>query len=378
MQFTVLPLQLKAAFKAMGTVLLKNPSLPVLGNILVKPLSSTSLSFTASDGDNTVTVPLPVEDASDIQPFMLPAYNLGQFIANLGEWPVTFEVDGSELCVSDVFGEFHFVVDTDVSAYPAVPSVGADAAYSIPAAMLIDAAGVALRFVGADDLRPQMCGVCFSFRSGQGLVIAASDSKRLFCDTISGVDVADDASVIVPKTVINAVTSLLSVSEGSNVAVSFSDKVISFCQDGIQIVGRLIDGKYPRFEAIIPKNNNRVAIVSRQLLISGIKRAAIAANIATGQIKMAFDGSSALQISAHDVDYATSSSVRIDTMSQVSLDGGLALGIKGSYILDVLSTLKASDKVAIMMSDPTRAILIKSDVESQRVALVMPMQLVGY
>lgn len=378
MRFTVLPLQLKSAFKAMGSVLLKNPSMPVLANILVKPLSDTSLSFTASDGDNTVSVPLAIEDAADVQPFLLPAHNLGQFIANLGEWPVTFEVDGSELCVSDFFGEFRFVIDLDVSAFPVVSSVGTDDAYVIPACPLIDAASIALRFVGDDSLRPQMCGVCFSFRKGIGLVLAASDSKRLFSDTISDVSVDADESVIVPKTVINAVASLLTVTDGATVLVSFSDKVITFRQDDIIIVGRLIDGKYPRFDAIIPKNNNRIAIVSRQLLISGVKRAAIAANIATGQIKMSFDGLSSIQISARDIDYSTSSSVRIDTISQTSLEGGLALGIKGAYLLDVLSTLRSSDQVTIMMSDPTRAVLVKPSADSQRIALVMPMQLVNY
>lgn len=378
MKFTVLPLHLKAAYKAMGSVLLKNPTLPVLSNILVKPLSDTQLSFVASDGDNTVSVPLDVEDASGVEPFLLPSYNLGQFIANLGEWPVTFETDKKELCVSDVFGEFKFVIETDASAFPQMPEVTGLDAYPVPAASLIDTASVALHFVGNDDWRPQMNGVCFSFRKGQGLVIAASDSKRLFCDTVPGVTVSSDASVIVPKTVINAVTSLISAAGDAQVVVSFSDKIIRFQQDNIVIVGRLIEGKYPRFDAIIPKNNNRVAVLSRSMVISAVKRAVIAANATTGQIKLNFDGASSLQISARDLDFSTSASVRISTDSQVNLDGGLALGMRGSYLLDILSTLRSSDQVTVMMSDAVRAVLVKPSADSSRTMLIMPMQLVDF
>lgn len=378
MKFTVLPLHLKAAFKAMGSVLLKNPGMPVLSNILVKPLSETQLTFTASDGDNTVSVPVEVEDAVDVSPFLLPSYNLGQFIANLGEWPVTFETVKNELCVSDVFGEFKFIIETDASAFPQMPEVTGDAAYPVPAAALIDAASVALHFVGNDDLRPQMSGVCFSFRKGQGLVVAASDSKRLFCDVVPGIAVDADSSVIVPKTVIKALASLVSAADDAQVVVSFSDKIIRFQQDDVVIVGRLIDGRYPRFEAIIPKNNDRVAVISRATLVSAVNRASIAADAATGQIKLDFDGAGSLQISARDVSFSTSSSVRISTESQTNLDGGLALGLRGSYLLDILSTLKSSDKVSVMMSDAVRAVLVKPSADSSRTMLVMPMQLTSF
>lgn len=377
MKFTVLPTTLKAAVAAISPALSTKNTMPVLDNILLAPSDDGQhIALTASNGDFTIVTQMEIMEPQELVSALIPAKNIREFIARaLGAFPVDFSYNAAngEWSLTDDFGEVRFVSDVDVKAYPVGDYAVSDAQFSItvPAAPIVDAMTAAKGFVANDDLRPVMNGVYLDF-TANGLHVVASDSKSLFRDTLADVTPATPASVIVPSRMVASVKSLFATSADAQLAIAFNDKNVCFSQGSTILRGRLIEGKFPRYEAVIPKNNNAIADVEVSRLNAAVNRASISANSTTNQICLAFDGATTLTISAQDVDFSTSSKATIATTSQQNLRD-FKIGVRANILCSCLSIFKASN-VLLTFSDPARAIVIKAET-SGRIALMMPMQL---
>lgn len=377
MKFTVLPTTLKAAVAAISPALSTKNTMPVLDNILLAPSDDGQhIALTASNGDFTIVTQMEIMEPQELVSALIPAKNIREFIARaLGAFPVDFSYNAAngEWSLTDDFGEVRFVSDVDVKAYPVGDYAVSDAQFSItvPAAPIVDAMTAAKGFVANDDLRPVMNGVYLDF-TANGLHVVASDSKSLFRDTLADVTPATPASVIVPSRMVASVKSLFATSADAQLAIAFNDKNVCFSQGSTILRGRLIEGKFPRYEAVIPKNNNAIADVDVSRLNAAVNRASISANSTTNQICLAFDGATTLTISAQDVDFSTSSKATIATTSQQNLRD-FKIGVRANILCSCLSIFKASN-VLLTFSDPARAIVIKAET-SGRIALMMPMQL---
>lgn len=375
MKFTVQPSDLKAAFAAVKSVVPGKPSMPVLENVLLLPVGEGEVSLTATDIDNTIVVKMRVEDAEAVVPFLIPAARLGDFIGNaMGEWPVMVETDDDEIVFSDGFGDFRFFGSANTKEFPLTSQISTEkgTAVQVDAAALLDVVSAASRFTGKDELRPVMSGVCLDFRA-DGLHVAASDSKVLFADVIHGVSVDTEKVIIVNTSVVTALVSH-GVASGM-LDVSFDGRQVCFRQDGILIQGRLIDGKYPRFESVIPKNNNRTAVIGRQALSAAVKRVSISANKTTNQVRMRFSGTTSLTLEASDIDFSLHSQFTMQGVPQENFPGEHLTAVRAGFLLSVLASFpKDVTEIVMLLGDPTRAMLIKSSVDSERICLVMPMQ----
>lgn len=377
MKFTVLPNVLKAAVAAITPALSNKNAMPILDNILLTPSDDAQhIALTASSSDFTIVTQMEVMEPQELVPALIPAKNIREFISRaLGAFPVDFSYNAAngEWSLTDDFGEVRFISDVDVKAYPVGDYAVSDAQFSItvPAAPIVDAMTAAKGFVANDDLRPVMNGVYLDF-AANGLHVVASDSKSLFRDTLSDVTPATPASVIVPSRMLASVKSLFATSADAQLTIAFNAKNVCFSQGSTYLRGRLIEGKFPRYEAVIPKNNNAIADVDVSRLNAAVNRASISANSATNQICLAFDGATTLTISAQDVDFSTSSKATIATTSQQNLRD-FKIGVRANILCSCLSIFKASN-VLLTFSDPARAIVIKAET-SGRIALMMPMQL---
>lgn len=377
MKFTVLPTTLKAAVAAITPALSTKNTMPVLDNILLAPSDDGQhIALTASNGDFTIVTQMEIMEPQELVSALIPAKNIREFIARaLGAFPVDFSYNAAngEWSLTDDFGEVRFISDVDVKAYPVGDYAVSDAQFSItvPAAPIVDAMTAAKGFVANDDLRPVMNGVYLDF-TANGLHVVASDSKSLFRDTLADVTPATPASVIVPSRMVASVKSLFATSADAQLTIAFNAKNVCFSQGSTILRGRLIEGKFPRYEAVIPKNNNAIADVEVSRLNAAVNRASISANSTTNQICLAFDGATTLTISAQDVDFSTSSKATIATTSQQNLRD-FKIGVRANILCSCLSIFKASN-VLLTFSDPARAIVIKAET-SGRIALMMPMQL---
>lgn len=377
MKFTVQPSDLKTAFQAVKGVVQSKPAMPVLENILLRPDGDSAVTLTATDQETTITARMVVDEAVGLAPFLIPAQRLSDFIGNaMGEWPVMLDTDGDEIILGDGFGDFRFFGNSVVKDFPVTPDIKEEEGMTIPmdASRLVESASAAVRFTGNDSLRPIMSGVCLDFRT-DGLRVCASDSKILYRDILRDVASERNAVVVVNRKVIEAMTAHCSLSEP--VEVSFDTRSVRIRQSEIQIVGRLVDGRFPNFDAVIPKNNNREVVLNRSVLSAAVKRVSISANKSTNQIRLRFNGGSRLTLEASDIDFSLQSKFSVDTVSQKNLEGEHLTAVRASLFLSILSTFaKDVTEIVMLMGEPNRAMLVKSSADSERVCLIMPMQVV--
>lgn len=373
MKFTVQPGDLKSAFAAVKMALSSKNSMPVLDNIKIEPTESeTTIKLTASDGDNTIVASMAVEDTEGLCPALVPAEFLGAFVSGaLNEWPVTFDfADNGRLTVSDLVGEFEVICPGNVEEYPLMPSVADASVLTLSASAFLDSSTLAIGYTGNDTLRPIMAGVNYDI-SGDELRVGASDTKRLFYDVIRGVGSQENVSFTMPKKSVQSIVTLFGGSD--EIKISVNQKMCGVERDGMQIMCRLLEGKFPRILSVIPKNKDRVAMVDRGKLSAAIRRVLIASDPATQQIIITYDGVRSMKIETESADIGRAAQVNCDTVSQTNIDNGMKISFRGNFLLDVLASLKGSQNVAIMMSEPSRASLIKSKPEDERLMLLMPM-----
>ena len=138
----------------------------------------------------------------------------------------------------------------------------------------------------------------------------------------------------------------------------------------IVLVCRLIDGKYPNYEAVIPKENPNVLTIDRLQLLSSIKRVSIFSNKTTHQIKLKLAGSE-LALSAEDIDFANEANERL-TCNYAGED--MEIGFNSRFLMEMLNNIDSME-VRLEMSESSRAgLLIPSDLQENEdiLMLVMP------
>ena len=142
---------------------------------------------------------------------------------------------------------------------------------------------------GNDDLRPVMSGVFFQF-STEGITFVATDAHKLVKYSREDVSASQAAEFIMPKKPLNLLKGILAGSE-TDVLIEYNDSNAKFTFEDTQLICRLIDGKYPNYEAVIPKENPNKLIIDRSQFLSSVRRVSIFSNKTTHQVRLENCGS---------------------------------------------------------------------------------------
>ena len=225
---------------------------------------------------------------------------------------------------------------------------------------------------GNDDLRPVMSGVFFQF-STEGLTFVATDAHKLVKYTREDVAADQVAEFIMPKKPLNLLKGILAGSDDA-VIIEYNDSNAKFTFENSVLICRLIDGKYPNYEAVIPKENPNKLTIDRTQFLNSVRRVSIFSNKTTHQIRLKIAGAE-LNISAEDIDYSNKAEERLTCDYQ---GDDMQIGFNSRFLTEMLNNLGASE-VQLEMSLPNRAgILTPVDGldEGERVTmLVMPVML---
>ena len=242
----------------------------------------------------------------------------------------------------------------------------------IPADVLATAVSKTIFAAGNDDLRPVMSGVFFQF-SPEGLTFVATDAHKLVKYARTDVKASQVADFIMPKKPLNILKGILGTSD-SDVKIEYNDSNATFSFDNYVLTCRLIDGKYPNYEAVIPKENPNKLLIDRTQILSSVRRVAIFSNKTTHQIRLKIAGAE-LNISAEDLDYSNKAEERLTCDYQ---GDDMQIGFNSRFLTEMLNNLH-SDEIMLEMSLPNRAgILTPVDglEEGETVTmLVMPVML---
>lgn len=371
MKFIVSSSALLKQLQSLQGVLASSNTLPILDNFLFE-IDNKKLTVTASDLETTITATMPVE-AKDKGSVAIPAKLLLDTLKAFPEQPLTFSVDGKHFGIEISSDQGNYKMTGFAGAeFPKSPVLEEPTNITIPAGTLATAINKTLFATGNDDLRPVMSGIFFEL-SDEAVRFVATDAHKLVRYTRSDINSPKATSFIVPKKPLTLLKNSLSVTN-AEVSVDFNENNAAFTFDNVRLVCRLIDGKYPNYEAVIPKQNPNKLTIDRQSFLNCIRRVALFSNKTTHQVRLNITGSQ-LAVSAEDLDFANEAK----EMLTCSYEGeDMTIGFNSRFLMDMLTNLD-SEHVIMEMSAPNRAGILLPSGGSEHgedvLMLVMPVML---
>jgi DNA polymerase III subunit beta len=370
MKFIVSSSYLLKQLQVLGSVINSSNTLPILDNFLFE-LDNNQLTVSASDLETTMSASLAI-DSTSVGSVAVPAKLLLEILKTFPEQPLTFTVeDNNTIEISSNSGKYALAYASG-DEFPKAMQLDEPSVTLVPADVLATAISKTIFAAGNDDLRPVMSGVFFQF-SPEGLIFVATDAHKLVKYARTDVTASEVADFIMPKKPLTILKNILSTSD-AEVKIEYNTSNATFSFDNYNLLCRLIDGKYPNYEAVIPKENPNKLVIDRSLFLSSVRRVAIFSNKTTHQIRLKIAGAE-LNVSAEDIDYSNKAEERLTCDYQ---GDDMQIGYNSRFLTEMLTNLQ-SDMIMLEMSLPNRAgILTPVDglEEGETVTmLVMPVML---
>lgn len=371
MKFIVSSAQLLKHLQSISGVLNTTNTLPILDNFLFE-ISNNTLTISASDLETTMKTKVENAQADNNGLIAIPAKLLIDTLKTFSDQPLTFLIDESTfgIEISSENGKFK-LSGQNGAEFPTLPTMESSSETSMPSSVLSSAINKTLFATGNDELRPIMSGV-FCELSSDGCTFVATDAHKLVKYRRIDTKAENTVSFILPKKPLTLLKNTL-VSDGQ-VTIEYNETNAYFKFDDIELICRLIDGKYPNYEAVIPKENPNVLTIDRVEFYNSIRRVGIFASKSTHQIRLKIAGSE-LQISSEDLDFSNEAFERLNCQ-YVGED--IEIGFNSRFLLEMINNLE-SEQINLEMSSSNRAgIIIPQDgVEENEeiLMLVMPVML---
>ena len=373
MRFTVSSSALSSKLNMLAKVIGSKNSLPILDCFLFQ-VANGEMSITASDSDNVIKSTLALTDHDGEGEFCVPNRVILDALKELPEQPLHFDVDaaGEAVAIKIVYqnGLYNFTGQS-AEEYPRTQSMtDACTTVSLPTEMLINNISRSLFATANDELRPVMNGIYFDL-TADALAIVASDGHKLVRSKNFTIKSESPSAFNLPKKPASLLKNILS-KDGDDAIIKFDDRSaeIQFT-DGVMRC-RLIDGRYPNYNSVIPNNPNEVT-VDRRGLQSALRRVLPFASESSQLIRFHIE-SGRFEVSSEDIDFSTSAKEQLSCEYNGS---PISIGFKGSSLMEILSNL-ASDNIIIQLADPSRAGIIVPAEQPENediLMLIMPMLL---
>lgn len=369
MKFSVSSSELLKRLQIAGGAIGSNPVLPILEDFLFT-ISNNRLRIAATDLETSITTEIEVMADAD-GTIAVPAKILLETLKALPQQPITFNVNlehfGIE--ITSAYGKYKLAGE-DGQDFPNLPQPDSVDSLKIPGAALEHGISKTIFAASNDELRPAMTGVYFQVDFDK-LVLVATDAHKLVKYTFKEVSGEASTSFIVPKKALNLLKGALP--EHEDVTLSFNSANAFFSFGDTELICRLIDARYPDYNAVIPVDNPNLLSLNRADFQNSLKRIAIYANKTTNQVILNIQENS-LTVSAQDLDFSNEATEQL----ACTYDGdSLTIGFNAKFLVEMLGVLEA-DEVKMELSTPTRAgILLPSEpMEGEEILmLVMPVML---
>ena len=371
MKFIVSSSLLYKEIQVLGGIINSSNTLPILDNFLFE-INNNKLVLSSSDLESTMTSQIEIESTSTDK-IAISAKLLTDILKTFSEQPLTFiKTDNNTIEISASNGKYSLAY-LNGDEFPKQVEILDAHETVINGSDLGNAINSTIFASGTDDLRPVMSGVFFQFNS-ESLKFVATDAHKLVKFETTEYTASEVSEFIMPKKPLQILKGILQT-ESSDLTIQHNDSNAKFIFDKSSITCRLIDGKFPNYEAVIPKDNPNVLTIDRQLFLNSARRVSIFSNRTTNQIRLKLAGSS-LNISAEDFDFSNKADENLEC--QYSGDD-IQIGFNSKFLIEMLNNLD-SDMITLSMSHPNRAGIIRPLIDSGEsresiTMLVMPVML---
>ncbi len=369
MKFTITRENLQQGLAAVAATIPARTTLPVLSNILVEAeADGVRMSGTDLDMAVSLRVPAEVETAGSLT---VPAKKLQELARELPEQPARVTGKGDRLELE--CGRARFRLNgMPRDEFPTFPVVNFEESWRIRGDVLQTLIRQTSFAVSTEESRPILNGVLWQLGDRE-MRMAATNGHRLALMKVpteaTGLPRAD---LIVPPKALGQIERLFG--GDADIEVARSENHLGFRHDGTQVFTRLVEGPYPPYEQVIPRDNDRIAIVSKAALTQALRRMAVVASEQTHRVRLAFAGN-VVRFSVETPDLGEA-----HEELELSYAGEpLEIGFNASYLLEVLKYI-TTDDVKLAFKAPERAATLEpvpagNEEAPDYLCLVMPLRL---
>lgn len=370
MRFIVSTSVLLKQLQAVNGALSSSTVLPILENFLFE-IKENTLTISATDLQTSMVTSLQIEAKEDGR-IAVPAKILLETLKTLPDQPVSFTVDKETSAIEISAGDGKYkLTGENADDFPKIPVVEEAQTVELSSAVLAESINKTIFAVSNDELRPAMTGV-FCQLSPEETVFVATDAHKLVRYKRKDVHSGSASTMILPKKALNLLKASLP-SEDITVSLEYNSTSAFFKFGNINLICRLIDERYPDYEAVIPQVNPNKLTIDRGLFLNSLRRVVIYANKTTHQVRLKIAGSE-LHISSEDLDFSNEAHERLSCQFEGE---DMEIGFNARFLIEMLNNLD-SEEVILEMSTSNRAGLLTPSVSDENedvLMLVMPVML---
>ena len=369
MKFTITREQFQEGLQAVAGSVPTKTTLPVLSNILVEAThDGVKLSGTDLDIAVSTTVPASVDQEGSIT---VPARKLAEIVRELPNASIRITASGEQRVTIECGRSKFRLLGLPKDEFPAFPAVKFDGGWKATAGNLQKLITHVAFAASTEESRPILNGVLWELRPDRMRMVATNGHRLARMDVPTATAGGAQADLIVPPKALEQIRKLFSAED--EIEVARSENHLGFRSSTTQVFTRLIEGPYPNYEQVIPRENDKVMTADKGAITSALRRMSIVASDQTHRIRMAFaNGSCKLSVQTPDLGEAQEEVT-------VTYEGdALEIGFNAAYMLEVLKYIP-TDEVRMTFKAPERAATCEPvgwDDPASFLALVMPLRLV--
>ncbi|WP_018127488.1 DNA polymerase III subunit beta [Balneola vulgaris] len=370
MKFSVSSNELNKGLSAVIGAVPSKATLPILETILFES-EDGKLKLSATDLEIAIVEYIDADIEED-GAVAIPARRLLETLRQLPNIPVFFSVDDRKNVNFRTDKGTYKLVGDDADEFPEIPSLQEGVEIATSREAINNAIDKTLFAVSSDDLRPAMMGVYFKIGTSESKFVA-TDGYRLVEYTNRKITGSSDTEFIVPDKALGLVQK---TANGEECEITVTNDHARFKSGSTIVITRLINEQYPNYDSVIPRDNNKFLTISKEQMLSTVRRVAIFSSSTTRQIRLQLEADK-LTIRAEDLDMSSEAKETIDCDYN---NDGLEIGFNAKYLGDVLSNID-DEQVSFEFSSPNRAGIVRPSEESEHeeiLMVVMPVMLNNY
>jgi len=355
MKFIVNSQQLLKQLQSLSGVLTSNNTMPIIGCFHFH-LEEKKLTIKTTDLSTTLVASIEVETSrmEQAEEVAIPSKMLLDILKTFDDVPLTFDVDQSSYSISIASGSGEYkLAGMDAATYPTMPVSETTSTLVLGSAALVEAINKTVFATSNDEMHQQMNGI-YCEMTPEGVTFVATDAHKLVRYRRSDVHSDDNTHFILPKKPIIIIKNILATrKEDTDLTLAYNNTNLFITFDNFYIVCRLVDGRYPNYEAAIPKNNPNKLILDRLSFLNTLRRVSIFASEATRQVRLSISNDH-IDISAEDIEFSNKAHETIPCQYE---GDPMDIGFNAKFLSEMLSNLE-SEQVIMELSHPSRAGII--------------------
>jgi DNA polymerase-3 subunit beta len=349
-------------------------TMPILANVLLEA-KDKKLEFVATDLDMGVRCSVSAE-VVDKGSITLNAKKLADIIRELPDASIDIEIDDSHkvilVCQKSSF-KIHGLPKDD---FPILPEVKKDKSFKIQASLLQEMIKKTIFAVSNDETRYVLNGVYFQVEGGKVRMVSTDGHRLAFIQKKLESKSDDKCSVIIPTKTLNELSKVVSETDKEKgdeekekiVEIMATDNQIKFVIEGVEIVSRLIEGQFPNYEQVIPKESDKKIEATTEDLAAATRRVAILTSEKSNSIRYQAKGSK-LTVSSKTPDMGEAK----EEIEVIYKGEEISISYNSKYVLDVLKNV-GTKEITLELTQPLSPGIIRPKGDSDYLCVIMPMR----